>query len=60
LFKTNMVMLIPVAMLSEAYVYVCSFAGIAGLNLAADLYIRLFCLLCFVRVAPSATCCLLV
>ena len=50
-------MLIPVAVRSKAYVCACSFAGIAGSNPAADLYIRLLCLLCVVWVAPSARCC---
>ena len=60
-----MVMLIPVAVRSKAYVCACSFAGIADSNTAADLYIRLLCLWCVVClclwcvvcVAPSATCC---
>jgi hypothetical protein len=50
-------MLIPVAVRSKAYVCTCSFAGIAGSNPAAELYIRLLCLLCVVWVAASSTCC---
>jgi hypothetical protein len=50
-------MLVPVAVWSKAYVCACSFAGNAGSNPAADLYIRLLCLFCVVWVAPSTTCC---
>ena len=41
-------MLIPVTVRAKAYVCACSSAGIAGSNPAADLYIRLLCLLCAV------------
>jgi hypothetical protein len=47
-------MLISVAVRSEAYVCRCFTVGIAGLNPAEDVDVRLLCLLCVVGVAASA------